>query len=333
MFEKLHQDKAAPIKLDLKDIKILYELGLDGRQSISKLAKKVQLSKQGVKYKIEKLTKEGVIEGYLAVIDLYRLGYVLHRVFFRFQYITREQMIEIIDFAKNHPNISAIQQFFGAWDMALIISAKNVFEFNQVLKTVYEKFENLIKGEMITIITDIHQFRHTYADDKYEGAASLHLGGELGTEIIDEFDEKILQLLASDGRIPLFEIARQLDASDKKVVYRIKKLIERKILLGFTVLLNKDKLDLEQYKIFLTLKNTSQERERELISHCKFNKQIIQLTKILGRNAIEIDCVVHNKKEAQQILEEIQLKYADIISNTLTAVVVSEKQIHYLPRK
>ena len=33
------------------------------------------------------------------------------------------------------------------------------------------------------------------------------------------------------------------------------------------------------------------------------------------------------------ILEEIQLKYADIISNTLTAVVVSEKQIHYLPRK
>ncbi|TAL51680.1 MAG: Lrp/AsnC family transcriptional regulator [Nanoarchaeota archaeon] len=333
MLERLPQEKTTPIKLDLKDIKILYELGLEGRQSISKLAKKVQLSKQGVKYKIEKLTKEGVIEGYLAVIDLYRLGYVLHRVFFRFQYVSREQMKEIIDFAKNHPNISSIQQFFGAWDMALIISAKNVFEFNNVLRSFYEKFDNLVKGEMITILTDIYQFRHTYADQKYEGATTLHLGGELGLETIDEFDEKILQLLAGDGRIPLFEIARQLDVSDKKVVYRIKKLIERKILLGFTVLLNKDKLDLEQYKIFLTLKNTSSEKEKDLIAHCKFNKQVIQLTKVLGRNALEVDCVVHSKKEAQQIIEEIQVKFADVISNTLTAVVTSEKQIHYLPRK
>ena len=228
MLDQLHQQYKAPIKLDLKDIKILYELGLDGRQSISRLAKKVQLSKQGVKYKIEKLTKEGVIEGYLAVIDLYRLGYILHRVFFRFQHISTDKINEIMSFAKSHPNISSIQTFFGSWDMALIISAKNVFEFNQVLLQFYEKFENIIKGEMISIITDIHQFRHNYAEEKYHGAVTLHLGGALGEEKIDEFDEKILQLLSEDGRIPIFEIARQLDVSDKKVVYRIKKLIERK---------------------------------------------------------------------------------------------------------
>ncbi len=333
MLDHLHHEHKAPIKLDLKDIKILYELGIDGRQSISKLAKKVQLSKQGVKYKLDKLSKEGVIEGHLAVIDLYRLGYVLHRVFFRFQYTSTEKMKEIIAFAKSHPNISTVQTFFGSWDMAVIISAKNVFEFNKVLREFYEKFETLLKGEMITILTDIYRFRHTYAEQNYEGASALHIGGELGEEKIDEFDEKILQLLGNNGRIPIFEIARKLDVSDKKVVYRIKKLIERKILLGFSVILNKDKLGLEQYKIFITLKNTSLGKEKTLIDHCKTSKKIIQLTRVLGRNAVEIDAVVQNKSEAQALIEDLQKTFSDLISNTLTSVVVSERQINYLPRK
>jgi len=189
MLDQLHQPHKVPIKLDLKDIKILYELGLDGRQSISRLAKKVQLSKQGVKYKIEKLIKEGIIEGYLAVIDLYCLGYILHRVFFRFQHVSADKIKEVVDFAKSHPNISSIQTFFGSWDMALIISAKNVFEFNSVLLQFYEKFEHMLKGEMISILTDIYQFRHNYAEEKYQGAMTLHLGGGLGEEKIVEFEK------------------------------------------------------------------------------------------------------------------------------------------------
>ena len=51
-------------KLDLIDRKLLAELDKDSRQPISALAKKVRLSKQAVKQRLEKLERNKIILGY-----------------------------------------------------------------------------------------------------------------------------------------------------------------------------------------------------------------------------------------------------------------------------
>lgn len=331
MLDNLLEKRSNRIKLDVKDIRILYELNVDGRQSISRIAKKVKLSKQGVKYKIERLTKAGLIENYLALVDVYKLGYVLDRVFFRFEYLTPDRLKEIENFAADHPKISCVTSYFGEWDTAFVICARNIFEFNAVLKEFYEKFEPHIKDEMLSIITDVYHFKHSYSEDKYLGAKMIHMGGNLGNLDVDEFDYKILNILVNNGRIPVYEMARKLRVSDKKIMYRMKKLVEQEILLGFTTILNNDVLELEQYKIFLSLKNLDEKSEHDLINFCKFNKKVISLTKVLGRKAIEIDVVVSNKKETWEIIKQLEQEFKDMISNTLTSAVVSEKHIGCLP--
>jgi Lrp/AsnC family leucine-responsive transcriptional regulator len=57
------------IKLDLKDRKILYELDLDARQPLTRIGKKVGLSKDVVSYRMKKLQDEGIIKNYYTVID------------------------------------------------------------------------------------------------------------------------------------------------------------------------------------------------------------------------------------------------------------------------
>ena len=47
--------------LDLKDKKILVELELNSRRSNNQIAKKVNLSKEVVKYRIDRLLEKGVI--------------------------------------------------------------------------------------------------------------------------------------------------------------------------------------------------------------------------------------------------------------------------------
>ena len=46
------------IKLDLKDRKILYNLDINSRQTFKELARKVGLSKDSVKYRIDKLVEK-----------------------------------------------------------------------------------------------------------------------------------------------------------------------------------------------------------------------------------------------------------------------------------
>lgn len=60
--------------LDHIDLMILDELQKDGKQSIKKLAEKVNLSITPVHERIKKLEMSGVIENYVAVLNAKRLG-------------------------------------------------------------------------------------------------------------------------------------------------------------------------------------------------------------------------------------------------------------------
>ena len=75
------------IDLDLKDRKILYELDLGARQSLSSIGRKVGLSKEVVNYRINRLTELGIIKGFYARIDSSRVGLVIFRTFIKLQNI------------------------------------------------------------------------------------------------------------------------------------------------------------------------------------------------------------------------------------------------------
>jgi hypothetical protein len=51
-------EKTSVVKLDLQDRKLLFALDFDARATLSSLAKRVRMSKQGVDYKIKNLTRQ-----------------------------------------------------------------------------------------------------------------------------------------------------------------------------------------------------------------------------------------------------------------------------------
>jgi Lrp/AsnC family transcriptional regulator, leucine-responsive regulatory protein len=61
--------------LDHYDSRILAELQLDARISMSELGRRVHLSQPAVTERVRKLELSGVIKGYHAVVDATRLGY------------------------------------------------------------------------------------------------------------------------------------------------------------------------------------------------------------------------------------------------------------------
>lgn len=69
-----------PIKLDKKDRKILYQLDIDGRQTLSQLGKKISLSKQVVDYRLKNLVKTSVISEFYTVINFSKLGYTQYKL-------------------------------------------------------------------------------------------------------------------------------------------------------------------------------------------------------------------------------------------------------------
>ena len=84
------------VSLDARDRAILYYLDKDARQSISSIAKKIKLSKEVVNYRIKNLVKQGTICDFSTIINGAKLGYVMYRVFIRFQNVDVEKEKEML---------------------------------------------------------------------------------------------------------------------------------------------------------------------------------------------------------------------------------------------
>src|SRR3989338_168581 len=100
-------------KLDLKNRKLLYELDCNSRQTVQQLAKKIGLSKDAIKYRINKLTEEGIIKSFNAVIDTGKLGFLSFRLLLKFYNLSPAKEKEIVDYLLNNKNLIWLVQAEG----------------------------------------------------------------------------------------------------------------------------------------------------------------------------------------------------------------------------
>src|SRR3989344_8587939 len=120
------------LKLDKKDKDLLYLLDVNGRLTYSQLAKRTKMSKQLVKYRIERLENDGFIKGYFAMIDTSRLGFTTFRVYLKFRNLKHKKRNELIKYFKEQNSIWAVVLIAGKWDIALGISVKDIYDFYNI---------------------------------------------------------------------------------------------------------------------------------------------------------------------------------------------------------
>ena len=95
------------------------------------------------------------------------------------------------------------------------------------------------------------------------------------TKQIDRFERKILDILQTNGRISVSELARRVGLSKSPCQARLKRLIDNKVILGFRAVLNPKQLDLEH--VAFTEVKLSDTREEALNA---FNRAIQTIPEI-----------------------------------------------------
>ena len=93
---------------------------------------------------------------------------------------------------------------------------------------------------------------------------------------LDNIDRRILFELDRNSRIPETKLAKIIRKSKESVRYRIKKLKEEKIILGFTTWIDPVKLGFHSTKIYLKLTNVP-DKKKEFIEYVKSDKRLFWL--------------------------------------------------------
>jgi DNA-binding Lrp family transcriptional regulator len=99
---------------------------------------------------------------------------------------------------------------------------------------------------------------------------------------LDHFDKEILQELEKDASTPLHVLAKKIKRSKQFVSFRLKRLENEGVILGYTAIVDMLSLGYFTFRIYLDFKNMTEDKKKEFAKKMEKYPQIIRILLING---------------------------------------------------
>lgn len=123
---------------------------------------------------------------------------------------------------------------------------------------------------------------------------------------LDKVDFKILYFLDSNARIPLSALAKKISISKQNLHYRLKKLINDNVLLGFMSIIDVHHLGYLTYRLYFRFKNVDSKKEQEIISYFKNHSHVLWFVSTSGSWDLEAVLVARNSIHLNNMFKKIK---------------------------
>ena len=147
---------------------------------------------------------------------------------------------------------------------------------------------------------------------------------------LDQFELKMLDVLARDGRIPVTELARLVGLSKSPCQVRLKKLIKQGYILGFRALLNPQKLNNEHVAFTeVRLSDTRENALRDFNDAVQKIPEVEQCHMIAGSFDYLLKVRTHDIATYRQVLGESISQLPHIASTSTFVAMQSVKDLSF----
>jgi len=318
------------IKLDLRDRRLLFELEKDGRQPLTQLAKRMQVSKEVAHYRLQKMLDSGLASLLFANWEPAACGYDNYALYFRIQGMPAKTERQLHGFATSLPQTAWIASLAGRFDLVIKLYVRSVKELDDFLSKFLDKYGPYVSEKQVTVRTGQTYFYSPKRFFQGFGVPDVHHSKfRAKTHELDSIDEKILMQLSKNARRPYMELAKECGVSAETVRQRMKQLIRTDVIKGFTCYPDRRKLGFSHYKIFLRFHYPTSERVQPLIKWCEQNESTLFMVSCIGAWDLELDVDVLSSEEFHALLKELAGKFRDIISDYSWVLIADEQLLNW----
>ena len=284
--------------LDKIDQKLLNYLYHNNRETYAAIAKKTNLTREQVSYRINKYVKDGIIRKFFSIFNYKSLGYHYHiHVFITFEdNESKDRFIKL-----QSKNILSWGFAYAKYDIYANYIFRDEKESNEYISTMMKD----IKIRDLKIIRPMESTLYPlkFIRNNREEEINIIRGGH--TIVLDNNEKKILSILEENSRARIVDIANQLNISGELALYKTRKLFKDKIVLGSRIQFNMSKLG---YYFTLVLVNSSisEENKKKIVMHCKASQNINSLIIQLNNPNYIIQLFHQSGKELRKEIEELR---------------------------
>lgn len=313
---------AEDLKLSKLDKKLLYELDIDARQSLTSLGKKVRASPALIEYRLKRMQEFGLIKKYITFLDAGKLGLMVWNVYISLQNTTKKIEDEIVRTLCHLKKTWWVARTSGRWDIIYSLCVKDVKEFYNIVTEIHNRFGKYILNQSIVAHTEVEIISRGYFTNSlgksitwYENVESPNLNSK---------DIQILKLLSENARLSIVDISKKTRLNAKTISNRIKELKRKGIISKFRLQLDVKKMGFSFYKVIVYLKNFTHKKNSELKEYCIKEGNIFHYEQKVGPWILELELDAESYEKADKQMKEMKEHFPDFIRNYELLLVSDE---------
>jgi DNA-binding Lrp family transcriptional regulator len=318
------------LPIDKKDQRILNELDKNGKEIISNIAKKVNLSIPSVKQRIINLQEKNILLGFVLILNTEKLGYSFFNTYYKTQFTSLEEETEIIEYLKNHPNVGWFASFNGTWNFKIGLIVKNRLHYEKINTEILNKFGRNIIDTKSTQPLKAYVCKHKFLSDEQQINDSKYEIAD--KEDIDKLDFDILKILDEKPRTTLLEISDKTKNPVNTIKYRIKKLTDNGIIQEYKPIINFHKFHYTWYHVAFRLINFNETEKNKLINYLRRHNEVFYILDLIGAYNVMAEFLVKDTSELKKIIQELKEKFKEIILTYDILTIEKEYKHTYLPK-
>jgi DNA-binding Lrp family transcriptional regulator len=316
------------VELDEKDRRILWLLSIDARMSYLDLAKKAGVSKEVANYRIKRLEQEGVLRGYYAMIDPSCLGLIQARVWMQFQHVSPKMENEIARYYAGLSSTGWVAGGAGWFDFGMTFWGRDVNELYATETEILGKFRRYLRDFGVGVYAKQHFFDKKYLVGKRSSSLDKTINDSQKEEL-DPIELKMLKLLASNGRMPVAELAKKVGESVYITGSKLKRL-RKNVIKTFQPLMDMERAGYERHKIAVYLEDLS--AMDRIIAFSAAHPNVIWTGEFIAGGAdIEIDAEVRSHAELNALSDTLLDRFSKEIAYCDHASYTKDHKIAFMP--
>ncbi|MEK6892647.1 MAG: Lrp/AsnC family transcriptional regulator [Nanoarchaeota archaeon] len=320
------------VKLTTKDERILEALDKNANIPLSRLSKKVGVSRQVAEYRLKKLLLQKTIYQFYTLIDVGRMGYSSFRVHIRIKNVDKEKYSNFAkDLFDNYPTFW-VGFISGKFDIIADIFAKNPNDFERIISEVLKKHKNLIQSYEVLQILELDLFEYGYFFQNNHNRMAVAVHKNEGITKIDDIDKKILHKIKDNSRIAYEEVAEYVGITRNSIKNRIKKLEQKRIIAGYKIIVNFNHFGNQSFKILIKYNSSKMEQEKQLLEEIRQTPKILNILKFLGSWNLDIEIHAKDIRELQEYIIGLRNKYS-LIEDYEIIQIIDDHGIDFYPKK
>lgn len=303
---------------------LLAAIDLNAARSYSELGSSIKTSKETARNRLLALEHSGIISGYIAVINLTKLGYTAYGVYLQ----TKEDKQTKIDsfelVLEGVPQVFWTAELAGHYDYLIGILARNIAEFYQIFTRIEQQAGISFGDSSVSTRIQVSQFPRSYLKSfkARRSNRNLDFGADFEPYRLDSYDREILLKLSENGRSSVSSISEGIGLSRTATDRRIKLLESEGIVKGYSAIIHPERYGFQIYRLLIKFSSKNQSYPARLFTFCKMIPFIVFFSVVVASWDLEVTCEVPDNQTLQNILRALRKEFKGVVKDIEVVIVI-----------